>query len=219
MAYPTAAVGHVAFLGGKLLGCYELETHDALETIIGLRPAQIVDVGAADGYYVVGLARRAPEAHVIGYELDRGERRMTAKLAGLNGVAERVSTRGFCDPAALAGALAAENAVLLCDCEGYERELLDPQLVPQLRKATILAELHPMFRAGIEEVIRRRFQDTHDIELIRMRVRKRDAWPELERLSVPHAFLVLSEGWRTNEEWHSPTLQRCWAFMRPQPAP
>lgn len=55
----------------KLLGCYELELH---QHIMALRKQRqydvIVDVGAAEGYYAVGLARLFPEARVLAHDTD-----------------------------------------------------------------------------------------------------------------------------------------------------
>src|SRR4051795_10844916 len=39
----------------KLLGIYERELHGAIEAAIRAQPDVIVNVGAADGYYAVGL--------------------------------------------------------------------------------------------------------------------------------------------------------------------
>ena len=41
----------------KLLGTYEQELSNVLAGIIAKRPKAVVDVGAAEGYYAVGLAR------------------------------------------------------------------------------------------------------------------------------------------------------------------
>src|SRR5919198_4691601 len=57
----------------KLLGVYESELHAAIEDAIRADPAVIVNVGAADGYYAVGLARRCRQARVIAYEADAGQ--------------------------------------------------------------------------------------------------------------------------------------------------
>ena len=55
LAYPDRAP---ISLVPKLLGIYERELHGAIEAAIRAQPGLIVNVGAADGYYAVGLARR-----------------------------------------------------------------------------------------------------------------------------------------------------------------
>src|SRR6476659_6966695 len=54
----------------KLLGTYELELREVIESICQLGADRIVDVGAAEGYYAVGLAVRSPGSTIVGFELD-----------------------------------------------------------------------------------------------------------------------------------------------------
>ncbi len=44
----------------RLVGCYEAELHNTIEEVIARRPPLVVNVGCAEGYYAVGLARRLP---------------------------------------------------------------------------------------------------------------------------------------------------------------
>ncbi len=214
MEYPKRARGHANFLAAKLLGSYELELHEVIEQMITAAPGQIVDVGAAEGYYAVGLAMRTTDqTRVEVFETDASGRRQCAEMAQLNGVADRLSLRGSCDVTRL-GAILTERAFVVCDCEGCEFELLRPEAVPQLRTATIVAELHPFVHADIEEVMQRRFSQTHDIRILRVRTRDPSSWSELTGWSDDAAFLILSEG------APSPDLlaefERLWAYLVPR---
>lgn len=214
MVYPRSARGRASFLAAKILGSYELEIHDALVAVIDDPPAQIVDVGAGEGYYAVGLAMRTPPAtEIVGFETDASGRRQCEEMAQLNGVADRITLRGSCDPKVLQSTLA-DGAFLLCDCEGYEFELLRPDLVPQLGGATIVAELHLFVRRDIEEVIQSRFSSTHQIRVMRMQARDRSSWPELSSWNDDEAFLVLSEG--APSPARIPEFERSWAYMTPR---
>src|SRR5215813_4226420 len=44
----------------KLLGCYEHELWDAIELAITRKPSAVINIGCAEGYYAIGLARRLP---------------------------------------------------------------------------------------------------------------------------------------------------------------
>lgn len=46
----------------KLAGVYEKELFPAFEKVIRLSPEVIVDIGAAEGFYVAGLARTRPSS-------------------------------------------------------------------------------------------------------------------------------------------------------------
>src|SRR5690348_10577053 len=74
----------------KCMGTYELELHPVIEEIVTLAPRQIVEVGAAEGYYAVGFARRLPATEIVLFEeLEQG-RRLLLNIAEANGVAPRI---------------------------------------------------------------------------------------------------------------------------------
>ena len=133
----------------KLLGIYERELTPQVAEIVLLHPKLIVDIGAAEGYYAVGLARLLPEARVIGFEMDASGRNALSGTVARNECAERVEVRGKCEPHDLAEALGHEDsAVVICDVEGYEEVLLDPVEVPRLTNTAILVELHDFVIPG-----------------------------------------------------------------------
>ena len=53
---------------GYLLGTQEIELHGAVEKIVSQGYKTIINIGAADGYYALGLARRLPQACVLAFE-------------------------------------------------------------------------------------------------------------------------------------------------------
>src|SRR5437016_6027102 len=52
----------------KLLGTYEREIAGIVEEICWRKPAVLIDVGAAEGYYAVGFAMRLPDSRIIAFE-------------------------------------------------------------------------------------------------------------------------------------------------------
>ena len=74
----------------KLLGSYESELHPWIQQVRDCTYEIVVDVGAAEGYYAVGIARLMPATKVIAYELDPGAREQLKKLASLNGLSRQV---------------------------------------------------------------------------------------------------------------------------------
>jgi hypothetical protein len=151
----------------KLLGTYEKELHESIARIRKQQPNLIVDIGAAEGYYAVGLAMLLPEASVLTFDIDGQAREHLRKLAERNGVTDRVQIDGRCSPEVLEAAIAGKPRVsIICDVEGYETELLDLETVPSLRQACILVETHPHLSKGIEDLIHCRFSQSHKIERI-----------------------------------------------------
>jgi len=84
LRYIKGAVGS-AYIP-KLLGIYERELNGCVEKACALNFPLIVDVGAAEGYYAVGLARRNPKARVIAFEMEEKGRAKLAEMAQLNGI-------------------------------------------------------------------------------------------------------------------------------------
>jgi hypothetical protein len=162
----------------KLLGSYELELSQILDDVIREDHSVIVDVGCAEGYYAVGLALRCPAARVFAFDQDAEAQRACRETALRNQVAERVEVLGACDPEAL-NRLPLAGALLVCDCEGYELDLLTPELVPGLRSCDILVELHDHLNAEITPALLRRFLGTHTAQLIPSVIRNPDTFPSL----------------------------------------
>lgn len=149
-------------LAPKLLGSYETELRDWIETALNDPPRTLLNIGAAEGYYAVGFARRCPELQVVAYEAGAPGRVLLAELARRNGVAGRVQIEGACTPEILGRRLAAAAAFLLVDIEGGEIDLLDPVRLPALRSCPMLIELHEDHQPAAD-ILRSRFAKSHDI--------------------------------------------------------
>ena len=55
---------------------------------------------------------------------------------------------------------------MLCDIEGAEQELLNPELAPALKVMDIIVESHECLIPGITQVLVDRFKETHQITLL-----------------------------------------------------
>lgn len=210
MRYVDDSVGS-AYLP-KLLGVYERELAGCVDAISQQQPKLIVDVGAGEGYYAVGLALRNPLARVIAFETEPAGQRATAQMARLNSVHERVEVRGKCELADLAQALGAESRpVVVCDVEGAEAELLVPESIPALRRATILVELHEFIVPGITAELNQRFAASHRIEHLWQTPRARSdfPWRTFGTMLLPRSYL----DWAVSE-WRPERM--AWLWMEPQ---
>jgi hypothetical protein len=178
-------------LASKLLGVYEAELHAALARVLSNQYETIVDVGCADGYYAVGLARCLCGSKTHAFDIDPLARRVVREMARLNGVADRVVVRGACTPARLQRTLRGRSFVL-SDCEGYEMQLLDPALVPALKHADMIVEFHEDVSHGVTETICSRLNATHEIRVEPQQASARDL-PELAYLNRDDADRLLDE--------------------------
>lgn len=161
-----------------LLGTQELELHEHIERLIALKLDRIVNVGAADGYYAVGLARRCPKIRVIAFEAQSSLHELLRRSAALNGVSEQLDVRGTCSRTNLESILAGGGQTLIViDIEGGEMDVLDPAATPGLRNALILVETHDILREGCSEAMAKRFAETHIVERFVSRRRLRSDMP------------------------------------------
>jgi SAM-dependent methyltransferase len=139
----------------RLLGTYEMELHETFESILAQGLKHVVDVGCADGYYVVGLALRAKGAHIVGYDIDPRASAITIELATTNGVADRVKVRGRCNARDLIGL--PKKSLVLMDCEGAENALLTPDVVESNPGSAFIIECHDSIVDGTTDRLRDRF--------------------------------------------------------------
>ncbi len=178
----------------KLLGTYELELQSVIETIVARAYSRVVDIGAAEGYYAVGIGSRIPSVSVVSFELREAEHSLQRRFAEANGVAGRIQIYGGCSPDLLMRSLQPEErALVICDVEGAEYELLDPLGVPELAKADILVELHPWHHQDIASALRDRFRLTHEIEEIHTRLRRDADCPPTVSLPASQARACMDE--------------------------
>ncbi|TLD69946.1 hypothetical protein FEM03_14535 [Phragmitibacter flavus] len=196
----------------KLLGIYERELVSCIESLIANSPSMVVDVGAAEGYYAVGMARRLPNAKVVAFEMELSAHDTLREMSESNGVAERVSIRGKCETSDLFKLLQDEDSVaVICDVEGYEKQLLDPSVVPQLIHSTILVELHDFLVPDITQTLIDRFNTTHKISHIWQEPRSTEdfPWRTMATSLLPQSYL----DWAVSE-WRP--VKMSWLWMEPK---
>lgn len=194
MAYPVRASEGARL--PRMLGCYEASLAPVIETIIARAYPLICDIGAAEGYYAVGLARRMPQARVLARDGDARALAFCAKMAKANGVADRIEIGGEMSHADL-DALPRDASVIICDIEGAEAELLDPDRAPGLRHADLLVEVHEGMRPGTLALLTQRFEASHHIQRLDRKLDDSALTGWMDRLSDLDRLLLLWE-WRAS---------------------
>jgi len=204
------AIGSV--LDAKLLGTYELELWPAIDRIVESGFEHIVNIGAGDGYYAVGLALALPRARVVAFEQDPAGQAAIKALAELNGVSARVEVRGRCEAIDLAASLPDGRTCVVCDVEGGEAALLDPGVVPALRRHHLLVEIHEFVVRGVARLVQERFETTHEVEVIWQRDRRLSDFPSPpwweRRLPEKYTLAFMHEGRPERMRWLSLTPRR-----------
>lgn len=196
LRFPSRALGHTNYLSAKLMGVYEPDVVQFLSDHAG-KAEVFVDLGSGDGFFCAGVARKAsPE--VIGFETNQFECKLAHELARKNGV--QIETRGLATEDGL-NDLPRGRLLLLSDVEGLEEDLIDPEIVPRLREATMVIETHEQFRPNVIEKLNERFSDTHDISRIFKEVPGRKSCPEVKDWSDGDFEIAAYDGHHSGDSW------------------
>ena len=191
---PESAEGcHIA----KLLGCYEQPLQPFIEQAITNAYSTILNIGCAEGYYAVGMARRMPNTQVLAFDLNPKAQEVCTTLAQKNGVSDRIKIGALFRPEDFAS-YANQKVLVLCDIEGAERELLNPEVAPALKGMDLIVESHECLISGITQTLIDRFKDTHQITLIQDNGQRQlqDAPPWFNNLAHLDQLLATWE-WRS----------------------
>lgn len=165
----------------KWIGSYEEELHTVIYGVISNKYPSIIDVGAAEGYYAVGLASRCHSSQVTSFDIDPFARRRQKQLADLNNVSN-LTIKKYCSHETLTKMLT-KSSLLICDIEGSEYELLDLDCVPELACADILVEVHSFGNIPgdvVRDHLFQMFSLTHQLTFIPVAGRDPGAYLSLE---------------------------------------
>jgi hypothetical protein len=165
LRYPSADALFSAILP-KLLGSYEMELQPAIERVCRNHYDLVVDVGCAEGYYAIGLAIRLIDATVHAFDTDERARELCSAMAVLNLVGDRVLVRELCSSETLRSLVGGRRALVVCDCEGFELDLLTPEIIPALAASDLLVETHEFGGRAVVGTLVERLGITHDVAIV-----------------------------------------------------
>lgn len=181
-----------------LLGLYEQEV---LACLLRLpkRYRYFIDVGAADGYYGIGVIVGKIFEKSWCYEVSEQGQHIIRVNAQLNNVSDQIVIRGK------AGSTIhndfsedeAAQSVLFIDIEGGEFELINEKLLEKFKYSIIFIELHDWFFSdGAEQVDRLRMNIEKFFKITSLTTTSRDlsVFNELQKMSDTDRWLICSEG-------------------------
>lgn len=123
--------------GPMLLGLYEASVMNQLQAF-SAHASTLIDIGAADGYFGVGLVAAGVYRRSICFERDPVTRESLLSLARLNNVENQIEALGTADVNSIAelerAGVDLSDSVVLCDIEGGEFEIFSKELLGIFRK-------------------------------------------------------------------------------------
>lgn len=193
-------------LGGKVLGVYEPEV---MQEIVDLGPFEdVVNFGAADGYFSLGVLIGGLAKRSIAFEMTDKGRDAVKDNAVQNGVSEKVVICGIADDTV--GSQLAElqykpkTGLLLCDIEGAEFSVLSEKMLNDLKGTTIIIELHDrMMKEGLSlrKALIARLPKGAKHRILTSKPTQWVGITDIEAMSDNDRALICSEGRKVLGEW------------------
>jgi hypothetical protein len=205
MIYPNyKSFGSMIF--PKLIGSYEKELFPVWNEVIEKKYDKIIDIGSAEGYFTVGLALKSKsDCRVLAVDISQKALEMCKSIAELNGVGKRIDYQLGIDSAGLGLICKDKRCFILCDSEGFEKELFISKDISALKNCDILIETHDSKVFGVSKYLFELLDPTHSIVRINSidDVQKMNIYdfPELKSLSERARLIALTEGRSNIQEW------------------
>ncbi|NOD92924.1 hypothetical protein GS636_09030 [Ruegeria sp. HKCCD4884] len=200
-----------AFWGGhsdtatKIFGLYEQQN---LGILSNSNKPVLVDIGAADGFWGVGLVSTGNFEKSVCFEVSAKGREVIRETAEHNGVGDRVTVFGDAldNTAENIASVAPDpgDIFFLIDIEGVEFSLLTEDFLTQYRQSEFLIELHPQMvengpakLTAIEDFCGQYFQVTH----VDGSVRDTSEMDKILKLGDDFKWPIISEGRGFPMQW------------------
>lgn len=161
----NAASEHMSACLARLLGCYEQPLHPYISAATAKPYQTLINIGAGEGYYAVGMARLMPQLNIVAADSNPTMQQACKVLADANEASDRIEICGAIHHADLARMIKPDT-LIICDIEGAEEELLNPAACPQLLEADIIVEMHDVFKPTLSKMLPARFAATHHITIV-----------------------------------------------------
>lgn len=152
------------FLLSRYIGSYEHDLADIVLAAARTPYDTVLNIGCAEGYYAVGLARLMPKVRVHAFDILDSAREKCRHLAEMNAVSDRLTLGERFEPSRFADYTG--RTLVVCDIEGGEFDLLDPAAASALAGMDLIVEMHERGDGRATAAFRQRFHDTHETTLI-----------------------------------------------------
>ncbi|MFA5132112.1 MAG: hypothetical protein WC444_02160 [Candidatus Paceibacterota bacterium] len=186
----------------KLIGVYEEVLHPIINLAVSREYTTMIDIGCAEGYYLVGIGMKSKKTKLVGYDIDKKALDLTKELYTLNRLTNELLLLEDCTPKDLNSRID-DKTFLICDAEGFEEEILNPTSSPALLEVqTLLIELHEFVVPNVKKVLIHRFEKTHSIETVVFKNGNPNNYPFLKKITnKTDLYTLLRERGEQEQEW------------------
>lgn len=150
----------------KMAGYYEAVLIPFIQEAFNKDIKNILDIGAAEGYYTTGFGKHFPEASIVAFEIEDDGRRLIQEMYNINNLTNTIHILGEATNQNIVNYIT-PNTLLICDIEGAEKDILNIENKDIYKNIEYgIIELHDDFIAGCEESVKSYFQDTHNVDIV-----------------------------------------------------
>ncbi len=197
--------GGMVDVTAKIFGYYE---HQNLAVFTATEKKTLIDIGAADGFWGVGLVFAGFFENSICFETRGHGRRVIRRTARANGILDKVQVRGMFDEESqnefVENTTDPADLFFLIDIEGAEFDMLSHDFLSRFRSSEFLIELHTQgVESGSEKLdqLIKHASEFFDYELITDGVRDASVLDGISGLPDNIRRALLSEGRRYAMQW------------------
>jgi hypothetical protein len=195
-----------SILALKIYGLYEQVIIDELLAMGAFD--DVVDIGAADGYFPIGMLKAGLAKRTICFEATEKGQASIKHNAAENGCADKVVVFGSADETLAAKLGEAnynpENSLIICDIEGAEFEVFSKEFFQNVHGATIIVELHDRVQGrplSLRDDLAALLPSDYSFKFVKSKPVSWDNIQDLEELHDIDRALVTSEGRKMLGEW------------------
>lgn len=196
-----------AELASMLLGMYEREVVQYLANLPYRARENFVNVGAAEGYFAIGMLHAELSVRTICFELSETSRESMRDGSSLTRNGQNLTLFGLADENFLdkvegVHGFEYDNSVFLIDVEGAELEILTDDGLRRMARANIVIETHAMMVSEQEQMeFEKLCSKYHRVSEIRTEGRNPGEFFELDSWPDNHRWAICSEGRPERGRW------------------
>lgn len=188
----------------RRLGFYEQQVQEFIFEMGNSGFNTFIDIGAADGYHLIGAARSGLFDRLFAFEIEAKSRKSIKRSIKVNSVTN-CQIYGRADFTALLEIIETHpKSLILVDIEGAEYDLFDLNNLKELDSCSLIIELHPwLTKDGYvreEQLISALGEYFCISRILSDNINYRE-YKELLSLKESEALLATSEGRRCSQYW------------------
>jgi hypothetical protein len=183
----------------KLIGSYEEPINLWIEEVLNNEYDTIINIGSGEGYYASGFAKYSPNSNVFAFDIDKRGILLLNKIKYLNNL-NNLSTSSDISYNFI-NDIIFKKSLIFIDVEGYEYFYLNLDNIPNLTKSDIIVEVHNFIIPNLEEILIKRFQNSHHMHVIKDPNTRLSSYYNLNKFSNTQKDFLIDEKRYKNMSW------------------